>query len=208
MVFIGIIEAEKSLAAEIIQYFFGLENYSVLFCCADLEAFKALPVAKRIKADIIILDSGENNFDRLWQIKFLKQANADLKILLLTETIISEYLSGKLIEAGASCFIQKEDLESGLEKYFNQFSQENNQFPGRNLMKPAVVGRKIALTDREREIVGWVARGLTNKRIGEQMFISTYTVNAHMRKIFVKCSVNSRTELISKLKNHLGTPNP
>lgn len=200
MVFIGIIEADRSLSADIIQYFFGLENYSVLFSCTDLEAFKTLPAAKRIKADIIMLDSGENNFDRLWQIRYLKQANADLKILLLTETVISEYLSGKLKEAGADCFIQKENLSGELEKYFSQLSRE---YTGRNLMRPAVVGRKITLTNREREIVGWVARGLTNKRIGEQMFISTYTVNAHMRKIFVKCAVNSRRELISKLKNEL-----
>lgn len=200
MVFIGIIEADRSLSADIIQYFFGLENYSVLFSCTDLEAFKALPAAKRIKADIIMLDSGENNFDRLWQIRYLKQANADLKILLLTETVISEYLSGKLKEAGADCFIQKENLSGELEKYFSQLSHE---YTRRNLMRPAVAGRKITLTNREREIVGWVARGLTNKRIGEQMFISTYTVNAHMRKIFVKCAVNSRRELISKLKNEL-----
>ena len=119
---------------------------------------------------------------------------------MLTETVISEYLSGKLKEAGADCFIQKENLSGELEKYFSQLSRE---YTGRNLMRPAVVGRKITLTNREREIVGWVARGLTNKRIGEQMFISTYTVNAHMRKIFVKCAVNSRRELISKLKNEL-----
>ena len=203
MVFIGIIEADKSLAADIIQYFFGLENYSVLFCCTDLEAYKALPAAKRIKADVIMLDSGENNFDRLWQIKYLKKANADLKILLLTETLISEYLSGKLKEAGADCFIQKENLSADLENFFSQFTQEYKPGVGRNLMQPAVVGRKITLTEREREIVGWVARGLTNKRIGEKMVISTYTVNAHMRKIFVKCAVNSRRELISRLKNEL-----
>jgi DNA-binding NarL/FixJ family response regulator len=204
MVFIGIIEADRSLAADIIQYFFGLENYSVLFSCTDLEAFKSLPAAKRLKADVIILDSGENNFDRLWQIKFLKQANADLKILLLTETVISEYLSGKLIEAGADCFIQKENLSGELEKYFIQLTLAYRRV-GRNLMQPAVVGRKITLTEREKEIVGWVSRGLTNRRIGEQMLISTYTVNAHMRKIFVKCSVNSRRALISKMKNELAT---
>ena len=61
MVFIGIIQADRSLSADIIQYFFGLENYSVLFSCTDLEAFKTLPAAKRIKADIIMLDSGENS---------------------------------------------------------------------------------------------------------------------------------------------------
>jgi DNA-binding NarL/FixJ family response regulator len=204
MVFIGIIEGDKGLAADIIQYFFGLDNYSVLFCCTDLEAFKALPTAKRLKADMVILDSGENNFDRLWQIKFLKHSVPDLKILLLTETVITEYLSDKLKEAGAECFIQKENLSGDLEKYFNQFALEYRRV-GRNLMQPAVVGRRIALTEREKEIVGWVARGLTNRRIGEQMLISTYTVNAHMRKIFVKCAVNSRRELISKMKNEPAT---
>lgn len=204
MVFIGIIEGDKGLAADIIQYFFGLDNYSVLFCCTDLEAFKALPTAKRLKADVVILDSGENNFDRLWQIKFLKHSIPDLKILLLTETVITEYLSDKLKEAGADCFIQKENLSGDLEKYFSQLTLEYRRV-GRNLMQPTVVGKKITLTEREKEIVGWVSRGLTNRRIGEQMLISTYTVNAHMRKIFVKCAVNSRRELISKMKNELAT---
>src|SRR5215207_10742958 len=110
MFFIGIIEANQVTVQEIIQYFFGLEQYSVLFSCRDMEEFKSLPLSKRLKADIIMLDAGENNFDRLWQIKYLKQGKPDVRVMILTDTVVQGYLSMKLKEAGASCFIHKQNV--------------------------------------------------------------------------------------------------
>ena len=51
------------------------------------------------------------------------------------------------------------------------------------------------LTEREREIAILVARGLSNKAIGEQLYISERTVKTHLGSIFAKTGVNSRLKL-------------
>lgn len=51
-----------------------------------------------------------------------------------------------------------------------------------------------ALSDRELEVVGLVARGLTNKDIAQTLFLSVRTIEAHLRSIYGKLGVRSRTE--------------
>ena len=52
------------------------------------------------------------------------------------------------------------------------------------------------LTDRELDILKLVGRGLSNKQIGKELFISDRTVQAHLSNIFSKLNVNSRTEAV------------
>lgn len=56
------------------------------------------------------------------------------------------------------------------------------------------------LTDREREILGGIAEGLTNKQIGEKLFVSENTVKKHINNIYFKLDVNRRTQAIAKAK--------
>jgi DNA-binding NarL/FixJ family response regulator len=53
-----------------------------------------------------------------------------------------------------------------------------------------------ALSDRELEVVGLVARGLTNKDIAQTLFLSVRTIEAHLRSIYGKLGVRSRTEAV------------
>jgi DNA-binding CsgD family transcriptional regulator len=52
-----------------------------------------------------------------------------------------------------------------------------------------------ALTDSERKVVLAVTRGMTNREVGQQLFISPHTVNSHLRRAFAKLKLNSRVEL-------------
>lgn len=57
------------------------------------------------------------------------------------------------------------------------------------------------LTDREIQIARLVAQGLTNKQIGEELWISPNTVKQALKRMFRKLEVGSRTEMVTKLKN-------
>jgi non-specific serine/threonine protein kinase len=54
------------------------------------------------------------------------------------------------------------------------------------------------LTRREREVAYLVARGLTNRQISEELFISERTVHAHVRKILKKLGLRSRAQIAAR----------
>lgn len=53
------------------------------------------------------------------------------------------------------------------------------------------------LTDRELQILRLVATGLTNAGIGAQIFLSTYTIKTHMRRMSQKLGAHSRTHMVA-----------
>jgi LuxR family maltose regulon positive regulatory protein len=56
------------------------------------------------------------------------------------------------------------------------------------------------LSQREREVLGLIAAGLSNKEIGERLFLALDTVKGHNRRIFAKLDVQSRTEAIARAR--------
>jgi DNA-binding NarL/FixJ family response regulator len=55
--------------------------------------------------------------------------------------------------------------------------------------------RLTALTDREREVLAVVARGLSNADIGRELFMSEATVNAHVSRVLVKLEATNRVQV-------------
>jgi DNA-binding CsgD family transcriptional regulator len=58
--------------------------------------------------------------------------------------------------------------------------------------------REVGLTQRELEILGLIARGLTNRQIGETLFVSENTVKTHSSRLFTKLGVNRRVQAVQK----------
>ena len=54
-----------------------------------------------------------------------------------------------------------------------------------------------ALTEREREVMGLIARGRPNREIAESLFISPRTAQGHVARIFAKLGVNSRSAAVA-----------
>jgi DNA-binding CsgD family transcriptional regulator len=52
-----------------------------------------------------------------------------------------------------------------------------------------------SLTDTERRVADLVAEGLTNREIGQRMFLSRHTIDFHLRHIYQKLHINSRVQL-------------
>ncbi len=62
-----------------------------------------------------------------------------------------------------------------------------------------ILCRAYNLTDRERQVTMWVARGLSSKEIASELEISPMTVNDHLKAVFSKVGVQSRQQLIANL---------
>jgi NarL family two-component system response regulator LiaR len=61
--------------------------------------------------------------------------------------------------------------------------------------------KELGITQREHEILGLIAQGLTNREIGEKLFVSENTVKTHSSRLFDKMSVNRRVQAIQKAKD-------
>jgi DNA-binding CsgD family transcriptional regulator len=62
-----------------------------------------------------------------------------------------------------------------------------------------LIADAYGLTARERQVTELVAQGLANAAIAAQLFLSTYTVQDHLKAIFEKLDVSSRGELVARL---------
>jgi DNA-binding CsgD family transcriptional regulator len=62
--------------------------------------------------------------------------------------------------------------------------------------------RFISLSPRQQQIAGMVAAGRTNQAIASSMEISVWTVSTHLRRIFAKLAVSSRSEMVAHLVIH------
>lgn len=60
--------------------------------------------------------------------------------------------------------------------------------------------REIGLTQREHEILGLIAKGLSNREIGEALFVSENTVKTHSSRLFEKMQVNRRVQAVQRGK--------
>lgn len=73
-----------------------------------------------------------------------------------------------------------------------------NNRNAKHLVKADPVSFDDALSERELEVLQLLATGLTNKQIGEHLFISRNTVKTHISNIFQKMNVTSRTQAIHR----------
>ena len=60
--------------------------------------------------------------------------------------------------------------------------------------------RELGITPREHEILGLIAEGLSNREIGERLFVSENTVKTHSSRLFGKMSVSRRVQAVQKGK--------
>ena len=60
----------------------------------------------------------------------------------------------------------------------------------------------VSLTDAERRVVSWVAGGMTNRSIAEELHLSRHTVDAHLKHVYLKLDIHSRVELTVLAMQH------
>jgi DNA-binding NarL/FixJ family response regulator len=60
--------------------------------------------------------------------------------------------------------------------------------------------KELGITQREHEILGLIAEGLSNREIGERLFVSENTVKTHSSRLFVKLGVNRRVQAVQRAR--------
>lgn len=168
-----------------------------LECAGDIEVVgeatrgsQVLPLITRTRPDVALLDVRMPDLDGFGCLERIRAKHPEVAVVLLTAFPAPDYVASARI-AGARGYIVKSvspmDLVDAIRQIvsapaFQAFGLETrDERPG-------------SLTDRELSIVTAVARGLSNKEIARELWITEQTVKFHLGNVYRKLEVVNRTE--------------
>jgi len=167
---------------------------------------EAVRLASQLKPDVIIMDVAMPKLGGVEATKRIKKLLPLTIVLILTGYDYDEYIFS-LLEAGAAGYLLKDVSGDELISAVRAVYAGEPTFHPKVLRKlmsrfspPAaesVLARPVeVLSEREMEVLRSAAKGMSNKDVGKALFISERTVQAHMRSIFNKLGVGSRSEAV------------
>jgi DNA-binding NarL/FixJ family response regulator len=179
-----------------------------LVFAATLAQARALLAAQPVALALVDLHLPDGNGRDL--IEQMRADDPGLGILVVSAWSSEEAILGAL-RAGATGYVLKErdDIEVSLSiRSVLRGGAPIDPFIARRILEllpmPTAVASAVepgdqsqALTEREQQILRLVADGLSNREIADQLFLSRYTVESHVKRIYRKLAVSSRISAVS-----------
>jgi DNA-binding NarL/FixJ family response regulator len=168
---------------------------------------EALHRTRLLNPDIVLMDIRMPDVDGIAATRDVLAAFPDVRVVILTTFEQDDYIFGAL-SAGASGFLLKRTRPEELLAAIHTIAA------GDSLLSPSVTSRVIermaqqpapdasrdprlaALTQREREVLELVARGLSNSEIGDALVIEESTVKTHTKRILAKLGLRDRVQAV------------
>jgi NarL family two-component system response regulator LiaR len=167
---------------------------------------EAVELATRLQPDVIIMDIAMPKLNGIEATEKIKALYPAVAVLILTAYDNDQYIRA-LLKAGAAGYLLKNVRGQEL------IGAIRAVHAGESVLHPAVARKVIdylmfptpeapetkitePLTEREMEVLKLAAKGISNKDIAQQLFLSPRTIQAHLGNIFSKLDVGSRTEAV------------
>lgn len=166
---------------------------------------EALRVASEHRPDVMLMDVRMPVLDGIEATRRITDSDDAPRVIILTTFELDEYVF-EALRAGASGFLLKRTEPEQLVGAIRVVAG------GEALLSPSVTRRLIEeftrrppvgsgerlanLTEREREVLLLIARGLSNQELAEQLFIADNTVKTHVKRIFTKLGARDRAQAI------------
>ncbi|WP_162095425.1 response regulator [Pseudomonas chlororaphis] len=165
---------------------------------------EALELCERLQPDIAILDIRMPLLNGLGAARLLHQRQPAIKVVIFTMDDSSDHLEAA-IAAGAVGYLLKDASRSEVLGALQRVAQGeealNSTVSARLLRRMAERNaggnggaQVVALTARERQVLGLVAGGFSNREIGEKLGITTGTAKAHVERVIGKLGAADRTQ--------------
>jgi DNA-binding NarL/FixJ family response regulator len=174
---------------------------------------EAVEVATTVRPDVVLMDVRMPILDGVGATRRLKKALPQCRVIVLTTFDDDEYVFDAL-RAGAVGYLLKDVASARLVEAIRATAR------GESILEPSVAAKVIAeftrvsgmvpsaqmeqlvepLSERELEILAWIARGYSNKEIASQLFIAEGTVKNHVTHILGKLGVRDRTQAALKAR--------
>ncbi|TDO50771.1 LuxR family two component transcriptional regulator [Kribbella sp. VKM Ac-2527] len=186
-----------------------LESADDLEVVAEAEdGADAAEMVRKHRPDVVLMDIRMPRLDGLAATREVQALPDPPKVVVLTTFDLDDYVF-RALQAGASGFLLKDTPPRELVQAVRVVAA------GDAMLSPTVTRRLIGhfaadartdrqrvarqrlttLTDREREVLAAVARGLSNADIGKELFMSEATVKAHVSRVLVKLDATNRVQV-------------
>jgi DNA-binding NarL/FixJ family response regulator len=169
---------------------------------------EAIEAARTHRPDVILMDIRMPKLDGLEATaRIIEEADWPVRVLILTTFEPDEYVY-RALRAGASGFVLKDIPPEELPTAVRTVADGGallapsitrrliGQFAKRLAVDTAASGRLGRLTDREREVLAAIARGLSNAEISDELFIGAATVKSHVSSILTKLGLRDRAQMV------------
>ena len=177
---------------------------------------EAVLLARTLNPDMMLIDIGMPGVDGTVATRLIKALNEDINILILSN-FEDEKIIAAAMQAGADAYVIKRigvddllmvlyairDGESFISPYVAAFRPKQDHPDNESRLV-----QDFGLTDRERTILGLLVQGYSNKEIANTIYVSLDTVKVHLKHIFEKLQVDSRTKAAVKTIRHNILPFP
>lgn len=207
MISVSIVDDEKKLCQSISTFLNGSPGFRCVSIYGNAEAaLKHLPADQ---PDVVLMDINMAGMNGIECVRQLKTLAPQIQILMFTIYEDTEQIF-KALAAGATGYLLKRlepgellqsirDVHTGgspmsnsiARKVVASFQQANQAGEKQNLLTP-----------REQAVLDCLAQGLAYKQIADKLGISINTIRAHLRHIYEKLHVQSRTEAVAKYLRH------
>jgi DNA-binding NarL/FixJ family response regulator len=181
------------------------EDMEVVGEAADGE--EGVAETERSRPDVVLMDVRMPHVDGIEATRRIMLGQGASKVLILTTYDLDEYVFRGL-RAGASGFLLKDVAPEDLVRAIRVVAE------GESLLSPSVTRRLIeqfvrmpeppstppegleTLTEREREVLELIARGLGNGDIAGRLYLSMATVKTHVNRVFAKLGIRDRAQAV------------
>lgn len=192
---------------------FLLERHDIEIVGESGTAAEAAARIPALKPDVAVLDARLPDGSGIEVCRTVRSVDPDIKALILTSYDDDEALFAAIM-AGASGYVLKEIKSSELVNAIRQVAAGNSLIDplltARVLERvrngPATAPELASLTEQELKLLGFIAEGMTNRQIGEQMFLAEKTVKNYVSSILAKLGLERRTQAAVLASRLLGAP--
>jgi DNA-binding NarL/FixJ family response regulator len=200
---IVIVEDNRSFRGKLATYLNATPGYNCVGVYDSAEdALKAIP---RLSPDVVLMDIHLPNMSGVDCTRRLKELCPAIQILILTVYEDNDRIFGAL-KAGASGYLLKRADPADILRAIQEVKQGGSPMSSQIARRVVQSFRELTpdpqknevLSQREEEILQLLSKGYSTKEIAESSSISVNTVRSHLRHIYEKLHVRSRTEAVLK----------
>ena len=199
---VTLVEDDADVRQRLSQLIVDHEDFELLHSAATMA--EGMAALKQYKPDILLTDLGLPDGSGIEIIKAIEKLHLDCEAMVISG-FQDENIVFKALEAGAKAYILKHDDSTRITDAI--IAMMNGGAPISPLIarlmlqkfqKPLSVDKTLpeALTERQVKILKLVSQGFSSREIAEKLAISYYTVTTHIKNIYNKLQVNSRTEAL------------